>query len=56
MAAELKQALGVDSKLVAGSGGVFEVKVDGRMAFSKKETGRFPDPGEIALLLQKQSK
>jgi selenoprotein W-related protein len=29
------------------SGGVFEVSVDGRLVFSKKETGRFPDEREI---------
>jgi predicted Rdx family selenoprotein len=26
---------------------VFEVKADGRLIFSKAETGRFPEPGEI---------
>ena len=30
------------------SGGVFEIRVDGRLAFSKKETGRFPTDEEIA--------
>lgn len=30
--------------LVEGSGGVFEVQVDGKLVFSKKATGRFPDP------------
>ena len=29
--------------LVPGSGGVFEVRVDGRELFSKKRTGQFPD-------------
>ena len=33
---------------VAGSGGVFEVNVDGRMIFSKADRNRFPEPGEIA--------
>lgn len=54
MADELKQSLGVDSKLIAGSGGVFEVTVDGKLVFSKKEAGRFPEPGEIAGLLRKK--
>ena len=26
------------------SGGVFEVSVDGRLAFSRKATGTFPEP------------
>jgi selT/selW/selH-like putative selenoprotein len=30
------------------SGGVFEIRVDGRLAFSKKATGRFPTSEEIA--------
>jgi selenoprotein W-related protein len=35
-------------KIVPGSGGVFEVEVDGKLVFSKKKTGRFPDYDEIA--------
>ena len=53
MAAELKRHLDVDAKLIAGGGGVFEVTVDGRLIFSKKLAGRFPDPTEIVELLQK---
>jgi selT/selW/selH-like putative selenoprotein len=30
------------------SGGVFEIRVDDRLAFSKKATGRFPTRDEIA--------
>ena len=37
--------------LVAGSGGVFEVTADGRTLFSKADSNRFPEPGEIAGLL-----
>jgi len=54
LAAELKQHLGVDSTLIAGSGGVFEVNVDGKMVFSKKSVGRFPEPGEIVGMLQQK--
>jgi selT/selW/selH-like putative selenoprotein len=28
-------------------GGVFEITVDGRLAFSKKATGRFPTDQEV---------
>jgi len=28
-------------------GGVFEIAVDGRLAFSKKATGRFPTDEEV---------
>ena len=30
------------------SGGVFEIIVDGRLAYSKKAEGRFPTDAEIA--------
>jgi selenoprotein W-related protein len=33
------------------SGGVFEVMVNGETVFSKKETGRFAEPGEIPGLI-----
>ena len=47
LAAELKDRYGVDSALKPGHGGVFDVVVDGRLLFSKKETKRFPRPGEV---------
>jgi selenoprotein W-related protein len=33
--------------LVPAGGGVFEVSVDGKKIYSKKETGQFPDPAVI---------
>ena len=33
--------------LERGSGGVFDVEVDGERIYSKHDTGRFPDPDEI---------
>ncbi len=51
MAAELKQSRGIDAKLIQGSGGVFEVVVDGKLVFSKKLLGRFPEKDEIAGLI-----
>ena len=47
----MKQAFGVDSELISGSGGVFEITVDGKKVFSKKALGRFPEAGEILGLL-----
>ena len=34
-------------ELVPGVAGVFEITVDGRLAFSKKQTGRFPTDEEV---------
>ncbi len=42
-----KQRFGVEPKLIAGSGGVFDVVVDGKKWFSKHEEGRFPDEDEL---------
>ena len=45
LAADLKNAYGVDSKLVSGEKGDFEVTVDGKKVFSKQKLSRFPEPG-----------
>ena len=47
MAAEIKRELGIDSQVVRGSGGIFEVSVDSKRIFSKHEEGRFPTEKEI---------
>jgi len=41
-------------EIVAGSGGVFTVEVDGEVLFSKKERGRHAEPGEVLRLFQEQ--
>ncbi len=52
MAAAIKAQTGVDSELVKGGGGVFDVFVDGELIFSKKSEGRFPDEEEILRQLE----
>ena len=42
----------MNARLIRGGGGIFEVKVDGAIAYSKHQTGRFPEPGEIAGLIR----
>lgn len=37
--------------MVAGALGAFEIIIDGRLAFSKTETGRFPTDQEIDALM-----
>jgi selT/selW/selH-like putative selenoprotein len=34
-------------RLKRSGGGVFEIVVDGRLAYSKKATGSFPTPREV---------
>jgi selenoprotein W-related protein len=38
--------------LIPAEGGVFEVKVDADLVFSKKELGRHAEPGEVKRLIQ----
>jgi len=52
MGDELKKNLGVDIELVAGSNGIFDVTVDGKLIFSKFEQGRFPQTDEIISLIK----
>ena len=47
LAAEIKQALDVDTELVVGSRGAFDVVANGELIFSKQQEHRFPEPEEI---------
>lgn len=48
MADELKKGLTeANVEIVEGSGGVFEVTLNGSLIFSKKDTDRFPNEGEV---------
>jgi len=38
--------------LVPGTGGVFEVRVSGKLVWSRKEKGRFPDIKELKQLVR----
>jgi selenoprotein W-related protein len=49
---ELKKEFGAETELIPGSGGVFTVCVDGKQIYSKHETGRFPNDGEIVGLIR----
>ena len=39
--------------LIPSTGGRFELKVNGQLIYSKLETHRHPNPGEIAELMDK---
>lgn len=55
MAQELLMTFGEELgevALVPGSGGVFEVRLDGEKLWNKKEAGRFPEPKEIKQLVR----
>jgi predicted Rdx family selenoprotein len=50
VAAEIKEATGVEVKLIAGGGGIYEVRRDGEVLWKKTQSGVFPKPGEAAAL------
>jgi len=52
LADELKQNLDITPKLTEGSKGIFDVKKDGELVYSKHETGRFPNEGEVTKILK----
>ena len=39
-------------EVVPGSGGVFDVEVDGDLVFTKKMLGRYPQPDDVLPLLR----
>jgi selT/selW/selH-like putative selenoprotein len=43
----IQDKYGITSKLIEGSGGAFEVRIDGRLVFSKLKQFRFPEEDEI---------
>ena len=43
---------GFSSELIESSGGVFEIKVNGHLIFSKKQLSRFPEEGEIVRFIE----
>ena len=53
LAAELWEKLGVESELIEGSKGIFDVCVDGQKIFSKYDQDRFPTLGEMSAVIEK---
>lgn len=49
---ELKKKFDADIELIASTGGVYDVVVDGGLLFSKKKLKRFPEDGEIEQLIK----
>jgi len=49
----LQQRFGVESELIRGRDGVFDVRVDGTLIFSKHQEGRFPNPGEVEQAIER---
>jgi len=52
LAAAVKDSLGIDSDIVVGARGQFDVKADGELIFSKQAEQRFPEHDEIITTLR----
>ncbi|MBK1835151.1 Rdx family protein [Roseibacillus ishigakijimensis] len=50
MSAEIKTATDEEITLVAGGGGIFEIRQDGNLLWKKQRSGHFPNSGEAAAL------
>ncbi len=45
----------MEPELLEGRGGIFDVRVDGELVFSKHAEGdRFPEPGEVVERIRKR--
>ena len=43
---------GFNLELMESSGGVFEIRINDNLIFSKKKLKRFPNPGEIVQFIE----
>ena len=49
---ELMDNFGFSSELIESGGGVFEIRANGHLIFSKKKLNRFPEEGEIVKFIE----
>ena len=49
---ELVSKFGITSELIESGGGVFEIRANGHLIFSKKKLNRFPEEGEIVKFIE----
>ena len=50
MSAEIAEVTDEPIELIAGGGGIFEIRRDGEVIWKKQRSGHFPNPGEAAQL------
>ena len=49
---ELKAEFGIVASLIEGDKGIFDVRLNGTLVFSKHQVGRHSEPGEVTTLLK----
>jgi selT/selW/selH-like putative selenoprotein len=47
LAAEIVSEFDIEPELIRGSGGIFDVDLNGQRIFSKHDVGRFPENHEV---------
>ena len=52
LAEAINKRFNITPELIQSTGGAFEVAADGKVIFSKKATGRFPENSEIIAALE----
>jgi selenoprotein W-related protein len=52
LAQSIQALTGQEPELIPSAGGVFEVICDGRLIFSKRKLGRFPEDEEVLAQLR----
>jgi selenoprotein W-related protein len=45
----------IETKILPGSGGVFDVQIDGDLVYSKWDTGRFPSNDQILAMIAEKT-
>jgi selT/selW/selH-like putative selenoprotein len=51
LAAKIRESLGIEPRLIPEGRGIFDVVVDGKLVYSKFETGTFPENDQLVDLL-----
>ena len=49
----MKNEFNMETELIKGGGGIFDVKLDGKLIYSKNQTGLFPTDEDIRKILKK---
>lgn len=47
LANAIKAKFGIEPECVGGGGGIFDVRLDGKLIYSRHQTGRFPEHAEV---------
>ena len=47
MAAAINKKFHTEPELIKGGGGIFDVKADGKLIYSRHQTGQFPEEQEV---------